>query len=165
MLKNRLTLVIILAFVLSVCLLALLPRVMSVDKATERYYAHTTEKAETELNKALQLIENGQGMQGILKLVEITQEFPDFADAYFHLGLASLQTGQYEKSVQRFLKAKDLSKNEDYSPFMETVFEGLEQGYTQLNLNKELVLLWQDWYQKLPERHPLKEKILDKMAN
>jgi len=165
MLKNRLTLVIILAFVLSVCLLALLPRVMSVDKATERYYVHTTEKAETELNKALQMIESGQGMQGVLKLVEITKEFPDFADAYLHLGLASLQTGQYEKSVQRFLKAKELSKNEDYSPFMETVFEGLEQGYTQLNLNKELVLLWQDWYQKLPERHPLKEKILDKMAN
>lgn len=46
----------------------------------------------------------GPPMQIILKLRDLAEKEPDNAEAQFHLGVFSWQTGQYDKSMDRFRK-------------------------------------------------------------
>ncbi|MEM8566688.1 MAG: peptidase, partial [Bacteroidota bacterium] len=51
---------------------------------------------------AMTLVSSSNPMQGILMLREILQEDPDNEQATFNLGVLSMQSGQYEKAVERF---------------------------------------------------------------
>ncbi len=67
-----------------------------------------TEQAELtpdqRVDDAIQKLESGEvpPMQSILKIRAVAEEFPDNVKANFTLGLMSIQTGQFEKAVNRF---------------------------------------------------------------
>ena len=47
-------------------------------------------------------------MKGIMMLREVLQEDPDNVQAHLQLGLFSVQSGQYDKAVERFRKVLEL---------------------------------------------------------
>lgn len=58
---------------------------------------------EQKIQKAVELVQGGGApMQGIMLLREVLQEDPNNADANFHLGVFSIQSGQFEKGIARF---------------------------------------------------------------
>ena len=75
---------------------------------------HSTESAslnnEEKLAKALKIIQGGGApMQGIGLLKEIIEDEPTNEQALFYLGDFSLQTGQFDKAVTRFVKLTEIS--------------------------------------------------------
>jgi tetratricopeptide (TPR) repeat protein len=70
----------------------------------------------TEIENAVTMIkEGGQPMQGILKLKEIADQNPDNEDAQLYLGLFSIQSGQYDKAVNRFDNVIKLNPENGYA--------------------------------------------------
>jgi tetratricopeptide (TPR) repeat protein len=70
----------------------------------------------TEIENAVAMIkEGGQPMQGILKLKEIADQNPDNEDAQLYLGLFSIQSGQYDKAVNRFDNVIKLNPENGYA--------------------------------------------------
>lgn len=58
---------------------------------------------EQKIQKAVELVQGGGApMQGIMLLREVLQEDPNNADANYHLGVFSIQSGQFEKGIARF---------------------------------------------------------------
>ncbi len=64
-----------------------------------------------ELEKTLFQIKAPDGenpMQGILSLVELSKKYPDRPEVFIHLGRFSIQTGQWDKALERLEKAYEL---------------------------------------------------------
>ncbi len=61
-----------------------------------------TRAVDEEVQEALRLMEGENPMGGILKLREILEKDPENIDASWSLGMASMQTGQFDKAVSRF---------------------------------------------------------------
>ena len=62
------------------------------------------------IDSAITLVnkEGGSPMQGIMLLRKILEENPENARAHFQMGLFSVQSGQFEKAVERFDKVNSL---------------------------------------------------------
>ncbi len=58
--------------------------------------------------EAIALVQGTNPMQGIQQLLAIVKEDPDNAAAHWHLGLFSVQSGQYPKALERFQKVAEL---------------------------------------------------------
>ena len=58
--------------------------------------------------EAVALVNGQDPMRGIMMLREIVQEDPANAEAHWHLGLFSVQSGQMDKALERFKKVRDL---------------------------------------------------------
>lgn len=58
--------------------------------------------------EAVALVNGQEPMRGIMMLREILEEDPENAEAHWHLGLFSVQSGQYEKALERFKKVLEL---------------------------------------------------------
>ena len=54
------------------------------------------------IEKAIELVEGENPMEGIFMLRDIIDKNPENTDALYYLGVLSLQTAQYENSVKRF---------------------------------------------------------------
>ena len=58
--------------------------------------------------EAVALVNGQDPMRGIMMLREVLEEDPDNAEAHWHLGLFSVQSGQYDKALERFKKVLEL---------------------------------------------------------
>jgi predicted Zn-dependent protease len=58
--------------------------------------------------EAVALVNGSEPMRGIQMLRQIVEEEPDNAEAHWHLGLFSVQSGQVDKALDRFKKVRDL---------------------------------------------------------
>lgn len=78
-------------------------------------------------------------MQGIQKLIQLTEKYPNAWEPYFELGWASVKTAQYEKAIGRFTKALTLIDKEPYSKEKENIYIGLSIVYEEelKNLDSE----------------------------
>src|SRR5688572_19914026 len=59
--------------------------------------------------EAVALVNGQDPMRGIVALREILQDDPDNIEAHWHLGLFSVQSGQYDKALERFKKVIELA--------------------------------------------------------
>jgi uncharacterized protein HemY len=59
-------------------------------------------KDEQRLAQAIAMVQGEKPMQGITILREMLQENPENVDVIWHLGHFSIQSGQYEKAIERF---------------------------------------------------------------
>jgi len=87
-----------------VVLLVLAPRTPS-GKQSET--ADVT-PAKARMIEAVTLVNGSDPMRGIQMLRQIVQEEPGNAEAHWHLGLFSVQSGQMDKALERFKKVRDL---------------------------------------------------------
>jgi tetratricopeptide (TPR) repeat protein len=101
---------------------------LSTDKKEALVYASTSREIlngileenpddfEIQTKIALTLVASENPMQGILMLREISEKDPNNWGANFNLGLLSIQSGQYEKALERFekltlIKSDDIQAN------------------------------------------------------
>lgn len=143
-------LAVILTGVALIVLLFLLPRTegsKDSDTQPERTELVRNEGMEAELDSVLQLINGDAPMQGIMALRELSERYPDEPLPQFYLGLFSIQTGQYDKAVERFRRVIELDPANWEAWRMlgnvslelgdkETALEALEQ-YLRLNPEAE----------------------------
>jgi predicted Zn-dependent protease len=79
--------------VVAVVLLLLLPRGPE---------APAVDPGEARLAEAVAMVQGASPMAGIQQLLTIVKEEPDNAGAHWHLGLFSVQSGQYDRALERF---------------------------------------------------------------
>ena len=79
-------------------LLLWLPKKPFVQKNT------TKNEIKVEIATALADLEKAP-MQGIQKLIQLTEKYPNAWEPYFELGWASIKTAQYDKAIVRFRTA------------------------------------------------------------
>jgi len=93
--------------VVVIVLLVLAPRTPS---GTEQAQAPAMSPADAKTAEAVALVQGQDPMRGIMMLREVLEEDPDNAEAHWHLGLFSIQSGQYDKALERFKKVRDLDE-------------------------------------------------------
>jgi Flp pilus assembly protein TadD len=94
-----------------IVLLFMLPRTPGneVSSNTETVTAPAQSSGlEAELDSVLQIINSGAPMEGILALRDLADKYPEAPEPQFYLGIFSIQTGQYEKAVERFRRVVEL---------------------------------------------------------
>lgn len=96
--------------VVVVVLLVLAPRTPSGKKEEAAAAASQMDPAKARMAEAVALVQGQEPMRGIMMLREIVQEDPANAEAHWHLGLFSVQSGQYDKALDRFKKVKELDE-------------------------------------------------------
>lgn len=64
--------------------------------------------AKARMLEAVTLVNGSEPMRGIQMLRKIVEEEPENAEAHWHLGLFSVQSGQLDKALERFKKVKEL---------------------------------------------------------
>ena len=64
----------------------------------------TTNNIKARVEKAIQAVQSENPMSGIQDLLAIVKQDSTQLDAQYYLGLFSIQTGQFEKAVNRFEK-------------------------------------------------------------
>ncbi len=86
-------------------LLMMVPRTPSGKQAEE---TASVTPAKARMMEAVALVNGSEPMRGIQMLRQIVEEEPDNAEAHWHLGLFSVQSGQVDKALDRFKKVRDL---------------------------------------------------------
>ena len=74
---------------------------MTENEETEQ---EATIDPDQEVDEALHQLQSGEAppMEAILRISKVAEDFPDNVKANFTLGVLSMQTGQYEKAIERF---------------------------------------------------------------
>ncbi len=88
-----------------IVLLMLAPRKPSGKKEAE---VRAMDPAKAKTQEAIALVQGQDPMRGIMMLREILEEDPNNVEAHWHLGLFSVQSGQYDKALGRFQKVLEL---------------------------------------------------------
>ena len=107
-------------------LLLFVPRSPALKSQTN---SAETRLVDEEVQEAVRLMEGENPMGGILKLREILEKDPENIDASWSLGMASMQTGQFDKAVSRFEHV--MAHDEQGKYFEASLFLG--QAHEQLN--------------------------------
>jgi Tfp pilus assembly protein PilF len=94
----------LLGAVVVIVLLVMAPRTPS----GKREEAAVMDPAKARTAEAVALVQGQDPMRGIMMLREIVQEDPANAEAHWQLGLFSVQSGQYDKALERFKKVVEL---------------------------------------------------------
>jgi len=89
--------------VVVIVLLVLAPRAPKAEREAAKVDPQRIRMAE-----AVALVNGQEPMRGIMMLREILEEDPENAEAHWHLGLFSVQSGQYDKALERFKKVIEL---------------------------------------------------------
>jgi Tfp pilus assembly protein PilF len=89
--------------VVVIVLLVLAPRAPAGKQEMARMPARDVKLAE-----AIALVQGQEPMRGIMMLREMLEEDPDNAEVHWQLGLFSVQSGQYDKALERFRKVSEL---------------------------------------------------------
>ena len=90
--------------VVVIVLLVLAPRIPTGKEAK----VPAMDPIEAKTAEAVALVNGQDPMRGIMMLREILEEDPNNVEAHWHLGLFSVQSGQYEKALERFKKVIEL---------------------------------------------------------
>lgn len=92
----------------------------------EKAINSSKEKVDLKMKLAEVYVESPEPMKGILMLREIVDSIPDYIPAIMRLGRLSLQTGQYDKAVERFDKVLEIDPvNTEAMYFLALTNEGL----------------------------------------
>ena len=78
----------------------------SAEKTTE------ISKVDLEINQAVDMVQTGAPMEGIMKLRALLEEYPDNARIHYELGHFSITSGQITKAIERFEKVISIAPNE-----------------------------------------------------
>ncbi|MGY6562347.1 MAG: tetratricopeptide repeat protein [Luteibaculaceae bacterium] len=70
-------------------------------------------QVDIEINKAIEMVQTGAPMEGIMRLRSLLDEHQDNARIHFELGQFSITSGQNQKAIQRFEKVIELD-NENF---------------------------------------------------
>lgn len=95
-------------------------------------------------------------MQGIQKIVQLTHQYPEYFDAFYYLGVFSLESNQPEKAIQRFEKCLSLQPNHALSHL------GLASAYEKLGQISNAITYYQKVL-KASSDNQLKESIQQKL--
>lgn len=89
--------------------------------------AQKNDAFQEELEKALFLIkvpDADNPMMGVLSLVEVSKKYPDQPAVFVHLGKFSIQTGQWDKALERLEQAYDLDpENQETICLLSSVYQ------------------------------------------
>jgi outer membrane protein len=89
----------------------------------------------SKLQQAISLVQQGaEPMRGIMMLREILEENPDNEEAHYYLGLFSIQSGQYEKAIERFTKVLEINSS-NIDALYQLGFAFLQTGQRENALN------------------------------
>ena len=113
------------------------------------------------VEKAITLVQtSGAPMQGISLLKEVLEEDPEHKEAIWQLGMFSMQSGQYQKAIERFTSLIDIvgneSKKENIGPYFQ-----LLQAYIATENYPEALLVLQK-LEVLVDDETLRQEIKDK---
>lgn len=88
--------------------------------------SHSHASADDQVDEALQQMQSGElpPMQAVLKIRSIADEHPDNLKAQFTLGVMSMQTGQYDKAIERFEKVLEISPSPEAMKMLAQAYEG-----------------------------------------
>ncbi len=129
--------VVLLAALFLIVLLIIAPRLpREAKQLSEQTNEQVVDPVKQQINQAVALVQGGENpMQGIMMLREILEKDPDQIDVHWHLAQFSIQSGQYEKAVERFKKVLELDRNDQYP---DASFY-LGKTYATLNRNDEAI--------------------------
>jgi cytochrome c-type biogenesis protein CcmH/NrfG len=106
------------AFALVVLLLFAPNKPPIKDESTLPAEKKAEEDLEQKLNLAISYVQEGKDpMKGIMMLREVLEKDSNNLKAHFYLGVFSVQSGQWEKAKQRFLKVLALDSTESEAYF------------------------------------------------
>jgi tetratricopeptide (TPR) repeat protein len=88
-----------------IVLLVLAPRV----PAEKRAMAAMADPMKIRTAEAMALVQGEDPMRGIMMLREILEEEPENIEAHWQMGLFSVQSGQFDKALDRFKKVVELA--------------------------------------------------------
>ncbi len=88
-----------------IVLLIMAPRV----PAEKRELAAMADPLKIRTAEAVALVNGEDPMRGIMALREILKDDPNNVEAHWHLGLFSVQSGQYDKALERFKNVIELA--------------------------------------------------------
>jgi tetratricopeptide (TPR) repeat protein len=88
-----------------IVLLVLAPRLPAAKQAEAK-----PDPAAMRMAEAVALVNGQEPMRGIMMLRQILEEDPDNAEAHWNLGLFSVQSGQYDKGLERFRRVIELDE-------------------------------------------------------
>lgn len=89
-----------------IVLLYTAPRTALNDEAPE--VSETALSVDELIDEAIEKVRGASPMEGIMSLRQIAEDHPNNPKAQFYLGLFSIQSGQYEKAVERFRRVVEL---------------------------------------------------------
>lgn len=127
------------AIVLGV-LLYFLPHSQSISKEVQQPTDDKTQPLTNsqKLAKAAELLNSGERpMEGIQLLREVVADEPENVEAHFQLGLRSIQSGQFDKAVDRFLTVTQLDSKSAEGYYY------LGYAYQQLAKGKEVIAAYE----------------------
>lgn len=108
----------IFAAVVLVVILFFAPNNPPLKEKTSSLQEGTEEDIDSKLNLAISYVQEGKDpMKGIMILREILEKDSNNIKAHFFLGVFSIQSGQWEKARQRFLKVLELDGSETEAYF------------------------------------------------
>jgi lipopolysaccharide biosynthesis regulator YciM len=90
----------------AIVLLVLVPRTPS----GKRKEVASMDPARARTAEAVALVNGQDPMRGIMMLRQIVEEDPANIEAHWQLGLFSVQSGQYDKALERFKKVVELDE-------------------------------------------------------
>jgi cytochrome c-type biogenesis protein CcmH/NrfG len=99
-------LLVLLGSVVVIVLLVMAPRIPAGKQAMATTMADPMKIRTAE---AVALVNGEDPMRGIMALREILQDDPNNVEAHWHLGLFSVQSGQFEKALERFKTVVELA--------------------------------------------------------
>ena len=92
-------LLILVGALVMIVLLLMAPRTPAGKHAAE---VRKVDPGLAKTQEAIALVNGQDPMRGIMMLREVLEEDPDNVEAHWHLGLFSIQSGQYDKALDRF---------------------------------------------------------------
>ena len=95
--------------VVVIVLLVLAPRSPS-GKQDEAAASLAMDPVKARMAEAVALVQGQEPMRGIQMLLEIVEEDPNNAEAQWNLGLFAVQSGQFEKALERFKLVRALDE-------------------------------------------------------
>lgn len=141
--------VVLLAALFLIVLLIIAPRLpKDVRQVSDQTSAQVADPVNQKINQAVALVQGGENpMQGIMMLREILEEDPDQIDAHWHLAQFSIQSGQYEKAVERFEKVLEIDRTNQYP---DASFY-LGKTYATLNRNEEAIAQFNKYLEQVQD--------------
>lgn len=114
------------------------------------------------IDSAMSLVsEIGSPMQGIMLMRKILEEHPNNARAHFQMGLFSIQSGQFEKAVERFEKVISIDPSNVESLYF------LGNAHSNLGNKTEAISYLESFNEKTEDEESRKEveKIIEQLKN
>lgn len=107
---------------------------------------------QVEIEQAVQKIRDGQQpMEGIMALRKIAEEHPENEEAQLYLGIFSIQSGQYEKAVERFNNVLSINAENSYA------YQLLGQAYELMNDTTKAISNYELFVQKTDDSEAKKD--------